>query len=396
MLDLTNDPDGHEMVPTHLWGEVFGEQSGKIAILLESALKKFAVGNDFYCPDYPGDVIPATLDNVWQMRGTKAPAAVDFSRRVEVLDLMGIRRQLIFPSYALFAQLLATASEFTLSNFGVTLSEDEAHEIGRAGVQEYNDWAARTTALAPDRLRVAGYLIPNGSVADLMSDTRALVGKGIRVVNVPSSMPPAGLSPASFALDEFYGYLADNNVALTIHVGGEYGFLKDGAWGQAEAFAPGKVESHELGLEPYSISTSYFPIANYLTAMLLGGVFERHSQLRFGAIEIAAHWFGPLADNLDMFATKVYAERLKPFISMLPSEYMARNVRVTPFNNFEPIEQYLATYTHLQTSYMYSTDYPHVEGGKDIKRVFYERLLSLGDIVMEKFFITNAQWLLPD
>ena len=45
---------------------------------------------------------------------------------------------------------------------------------------------------------------------------------------------------------------------------------------------------------------------------------------------------GPAADNLDMWARDVYYKRLESHISMLPSAYINRNVRVTPFNDFEP------------------------------------------------------------
>jgi predicted TIM-barrel fold metal-dependent hydrolase len=189
--------------------------------------------------------------------------------------------------------------------------------------------------------------------------------------------------------------LAERDIAVLVHVGGEGGLLKSAEWGRAPAFKPGKVESHELGSEPYAFATMQFAISNMLTVMTLGGVFERHPTLRFGAIELGAGWLGPLADNLDMWARDVYATRLKPFISMLPSEYLARNVRVTPFNNIEKVEAYMARYPHLQTSYCYSTDYPHIEGGTDIKRKFWERISPMGADVAENFFARNAELLLP-
>jgi hypothetical protein len=66
-------------------------------------------------------------------------------------------------------------------------------------------------------------------------------------------------------------------------------------------------------------------------------VFERHPTLRFGAIELGSHWLGPLADNLDMWIERVFARRTKDILSLKPSEYLARNVRVTPHNIVEPV-----------------------------------------------------------
>jgi hypothetical protein len=46
-----------------------------------------------------------------------------------------------------------------------------------------------------------------------------------------------------------------------------------------------------------------------------------------------------------------------------------RNVRVTPFNEFESARSDLERYPHLSGAYCYSTDSPHIEGGKDSKRL---------------------------
>ena len=297
----TNDVDAHEMVPSLLWEETFGPHSGRIAKLLEPLLKKFVLGNDFYNPEFAGDWREPTVDNVWNLRGTAAPSAVDLRRRLEVLDVMGIERQLIFSSYSIFCTSLVSSSEFQIrDSMELDLPLDEVRALGRDGLDEYNRWAATMTGLAPDRLRMVGYVVPDRTLADLVRETQHLLDAGIRAIHVPSSMAPAGLSPAAPELDEFYSMLERRQATLTIHVGGEFGFLKDPAWGRAPAFKPGRVESHELGLEPYSMATLHFPIDNYLTAMVLGGVFERHPDLRMGVIEVTARWLGPLAQSLDM------------------------------------------------------------------------------------------------
>jgi hypothetical protein len=79
-----------------------------------------------------------------------------------------------------------------------------------------------------------------------------------------------------------------------------------------------------------------------------------------------------------------------------PSEYIRRNVRVTPFD-FEPVGEYIAKHG-LEEVYCFSTDYPHIEGGKDpmgnLCRSLNEH--GHGPSVFEKFFVTNGAWLLPD
>src|SRR5262249_33524908 len=145
------------------------------------------------------------------------------------------------------------------------------------------------------------------------------------------------------------------------------------------------------GLGAYLLSTVHMAVEHFLVAMVLGGVFERHPELRFGIIECGAQWLAPAVQRMDLFATHFQASKGLP---LRPSEQFGRNVRVTPFS-FEPVEQYFETYPALASVYCYSTDYPHVEGGKQSKREFFERLAPLGDEIVDKFFVSNGAFLLP-
>jgi predicted TIM-barrel fold metal-dependent hydrolase len=395
LLDETLDVDAHEMTPSHLWGDVFGPAAGRIAELAVPVLKKTGA-NDFYNPDVHGDVEAINEENAWNIRGSRAPGAFDMSRRLAVMDVMGIQRQFIFPSFALFANHLYAGNEaMHRDRYGLTMPEDEIRKLGLEGINEYNDWVVRESQKDPERIRPVAYVHPGNSPQELIEQTTGLIDRGVLAINLPAGVPPGGRSPASPDLDPFWQLLTDRNIAVLVHVGGEPGFVKSPEWGRAPAFKPGKVESHELGSEPFSFATVSFAICNFLTAMTLGGVFERHPKLRFGAIEIGAGWFGPLADNLDMWARDVYKVRMAPFISKPPSEYLAANVRVTPFNNFEPVDKYLQQYPHLRSSYCWSTDYPHIEGGKDIKNKFLGMLSSFGEDVIQDFFRNNSELLLP-
>jgi hypothetical protein len=80
---------------------------------------------------------------------------------------------------------------------------------------------------------------------------------------------------------------------------------------------------------------------------------------------------------------------------MKPSEYINRNVRVAPYD-WEPIEMYFDRYPQIADTYCFSTDYPHSEGGKHVKRRLYERLAPLGEETVRKFFVENGNLLLPD
>jgi len=399
LLSRTLDVDGHEFAPPHLWGDIFGPVAARLADVCAPFIA--AMGEDYIArPGQGADDSPMTLENVWTMRHSGTPGAFDMQRRLEAMNLMGVRRQLVFPSYGLWGQILATPEgggpiAAGMRQFLGGISAEESRALGFAGTDEWNDWAVRTTAVDPDRLRAVGMFKAPADPGDLLEQAQELIGRGIRALLVNTGEPLAGLSPAATELDPFWELVSARNVPVLAHVGSDLGLLASSEWSNAAAFAPSKL-SIELGFEPYSMATMHLAVEHFLTVMVMGGVFERHPALRFGAIELGAHWLGPLADNLDMWAEKVFARRLKDRLPLRPSAYLARNVRVTPTQIVEPVDQFLLRYPHLVDCYCYSTDYPHIEGGAHVDRMMHDLLALQGEPVLERYFSTNGSWLLPD
>ena len=398
-LSRALDVDGHEFAPPRVWGEVFGPVAERLAQVCGPFIA--AMGENYILrPDQAADDAAMTAENVWTMRHTGAPGAFDMHRRLEAMDLMGVARQLIFPSFGLWGQILSCGPEaggsmaHAMRGMLGGLGDSEARELGFAGIDEHNAWAIRSTAIDQERLRCVGMIKQPDSAEDMIAQARDLTDRGLRGVLINSGLPPAGLSPAAPELDPFWALMAERNVPVFAHVGSDLGFLGSAEWSNAPAFAPNKL-SLELGFEPYSFATLHLAIEHFLTVMVLGGVFERHPRLRFGAIELGAAWLGPLAENLDMWAEKIFARRLKGVLSLKPSEYLARNVRVTPHNMVEPLAMLFTRYPQVAGCLCYSTDYPHLEGGAHVRDTVHAALAPLGEAVMEQYFAGNGEWLLP-
>jgi len=390
----TLDVDSHEMVPGELRDEIFGPTA------LVEASRTFGIrkrqtqhGNQTSMPDRVGDVTPIDYDSVWKLKGPYAPSAIDLTRRPEVLDEMGIDRQLVYPTFGLMALKMfmdTNAHEF----FGFEPDQFDHRKLGLEGIEAHNRWAARTTKSTSGRARPVGMVLTE-SVEGMIRQTEQLLSQGVRALMIPANNPPGATSPADAALDPFWRMAADANVPVTIHLGTEFDFLASSAWyNNVDTFNPSSKSTLEFVIEPFRASTMHWCAENFLTGMVLGGVFERHPGLRFGIIELSASWIGPLAERLDMWVESQFRERFAT-LPMRPSEYIARNVRVTPFV-FEPVARYLDRYPNLASVYCYSTDYPHVEGGKDSKRVFSEALRDASAGVRDQFFYQNATLLLPD
>lgn len=393
-MERATDVDTHEMIPHHMWGQYFGEEiAGKLAALANSAVLNGRGENSNIRPDIIDDTREVTYETAHILKGCGAPGAIDISRRTEVMDAHGVKKALVFPGFGLIGMLMANTPEMAQYLIGAAYPVEEARELGYSIIRAANDWAVRCCAGHDGRRLYTVALVTTETVEGMIEQARSLIARGIKALWIPSGTPPAGTSPADPALDPFWKLLADANVPALLHLGTDGNFA-DPRWSSnVKAFIPFGT-SHEFSPSPYAGATMHSAAEYFLTTMVLGGVFERVPALRFGAIEVGAQWLGPLAQRLDIWAS-VFPKMMKDVLTMKPSAYMARNIRVTPFF-FEPIDGFFEQYPEIRNCYCFSTDYPHVEGGREAKRLFTERLERLGPEIMERFFVSNGEWLLPD
>lgn len=320
-------------------------------------------------------------DDPWVVKGLAALGSADAAGRVRAMEQMGIRRQFAFPN------TLGREARMTSS---------AAWDV----VRNYNDYCLQWTH--DTRSRSIGVCQINLTDHDrAIAETRRVIDAGARGVCVSFASPPAGTSPANPVWDDLYGLLAEADVPLLAHLGATGQFsaepddpmlLPRALWDSPtlkSAFPDQPGAEERIG----PIWTIIAPIGMevVLTAMVMGGVFERFPTLRFGIIEFGGQWLGPLVERMDLHAALM--TKVGVGLPMKPSEYVNRNVRVTPFWS-EPVGRYIERYG-LEQTYMFSTDYPHVEGGKDPVGKFLAALEHLGPDVIEKFFVTNAELLFP-
>ena len=186
----------------------------------------------------------------------------------------------------------------------------------------------------------------------------------------PCAEPPAGTSPAAPVWDDFWRVLEESDTPVFLHIGA--GGLASGEaddpmfpsrqWADAptlHTMFPDRPGGEER-IGPYFIVVAHLAAEVFITCLVMGGVFERFPRLRFGAIEFGASWLGPLCERLDRHAALL--QKVGVQYPLLPSEYIRRNVRVTP-QWAEPVDVLVERYG-IAESLVFSTDYPHIEGGR--------------------------------
>lgn len=138
-------------------------------------------------------------------------------------------------------------------------------------------------------------------------------------------------------------------------------------------------------------SVSYMPIPTSsmqtIATLIFDGVFDRFPNLKWGVIELGAAWLPGWMRAMDSAAHAFLRneERLQN-LSARPSEIAQRQLRVAP-------------YPHEDAGWivknsgddmcLFSTDYPHVEGGRNPLKRFDATLDGLSQSAVDNFYADN-------
>jgi predicted TIM-barrel fold metal-dependent hydrolase len=191
-------------------------------------------------------------------------------------------------------------------------------------------------------------------------------------------------------LDGFWDLLESRNVPFVLHVGGG-GRLLDRAFHNNDM----PVTDHLGGGENIR-SKDYLAIhhspALFLGALILDGLFDRFPGLRGGCIEQGAGWVVSWLHQLD-YAQRAFRRTEEPLnrLQDKPSMYVHRHLKFTPFPG-EPVGWMIEQAG--SDLFMFSTDYPHPEGGRDPLAKFEAELEHVGEEACSRFYHDNMAELL--
>jgi predicted TIM-barrel fold metal-dependent hydrolase len=274
-------------------------------------------------------------------KGWNAYGAFDPNERSRALDLLGFEKQLVFPTFSLGQ--FARSGRLEKLYGGTDMLNRRMADFCRSD----------------DRLLGVGY-VPLKDPALALEAVRDGIKAGIDAFWV-SSDPVGDRSPSHLDHDPVWDALQSANVPMVLHIGGGRGLDK-----AYHAAGHPKVTDwlgggeNLRGKDFHAISHSP---QNFLTALIYDQVFQRFPKLMCGVIEIGATWVPGFMRTLDQ--GQLAFRRSEPLLMGLelsPSEFMQRQVRVSLF----PYED--AGWLIDQAGsdmFMFASDYPHPEGGRD-------------------------------
>jgi predicted TIM-barrel fold metal-dependent hydrolase len=305
-------------------------------------------------------------------KGYEALGAFNKAERTRALDLLGFHAQLVFASFA-------PSSFLWISDLEARYGGCRAHNRAMA------DFCADDPRLLP--VGMLSLADPARAVAEL----DVAFELGIRAVWIPAE-PCGGRSPGHDDLDPVWARLADAGVPFVLHVGGQRIQIRDDYMNTGRPVPNDWLGGGE-NVRSKDITVLHQSSEEFLSALVLDGVLERHPGLRGAAIELGATWVPGMVRRLDHAAT-IWAKsepELRAF-TRKPSEQVRAQLAFTPYP-FEDVGALIRE--SADDLYLFSSDYPHHEGGRNPIGRFEDSLGDLPDSTRQRFYADNFLKVLP-
>jgi predicted TIM-barrel fold metal-dependent hydrolase len=258
----------------------------------------------------------------------------------------------------------------------------------------------------PDRLRYGGARAHNRHMIDFCSVDERLMG----VAAIPLENPELALEEVKFAVDgglqamwiphrlagerspthvdynPIWALLQEAEIPVVFHVGGNPLQLPP-AWSNTGRGVTRDWMGGGENVRARDAAVLHQGIETFVSMFVLDGVLEEFPRLKLASVELGAGWVPELLVRLDQIH-KAYSkvdDRLKGF-TRHPSEQIREQMAFTPFV-FEDVGRLIE---HSNDDlYLFSSDYPHTEGGRDPIARFESCMQNVSREAVDKFNSKN-------
>ena len=299
-------------------------------------------------------------------KGWDAMGAFDPEERSRALDLLGFRSQLVFATFA--------------TSMFAGRDVDRLYAGSRAQNHAMVDFCADDERLLP----VAFVPLVDPDRANTLAADA--IEHGCAAVMVPSTAA-GDRAPTHPDLDPFWDTLSEASVPFVLHVGGG-GRLLDPAFHNNEMPVTDHLGGGENVRSKDFLAIHHSPEL-FLGVLIFDGLFDRFPKLRGGCIEQGAGWVVSWLRHLEQ-GVRAFRRTEEPLraLELTPTEYVRRHLKFTPYAG-EPVGWMIEQAG--PELFMFSSDYPHPEGGRDPLAKFEAALTSTSAADQARFYAQNMQ-----
>ncbi len=305
----------------------------------------------------------------------QALGAFDAADRSRAVDMLGFKKQLVFATHSVAMPFSPSSKIEPRRRYG--------------GARAHNRQMA---AFCADDARLMGVaIIPLDEPALALEELDFAVEAGLKAVWVPHR-PCGDKSPGHVDFDPFWARLAETGTPFVLHVGGSPLQLAK-AWANNGRAATRDWLGGGENLRTKDVAVLHQGPETFISMMVIDGVFERNPTLRGASVELGAGWVPSLLTRLDWVAKHwSRADKNLAAFSRTPTQQLTQQMAFTPFV-FEAVGDLID-----QSSpelYLFSSDYPHIEGGRDPIARFETALGDRDEAVRDAFYTENFLRIFP-
>jgi predicted TIM-barrel fold metal-dependent hydrolase len=315
------------------------------------------------------EFIANELEEVMSRKNFAATGSFLAEDRPRVLDMIGVRSQLLFNTF----------HNSRLYGWEHSGDLDLAYGAARA----HNRGMVEFCSVDP-RLLPTCY-VPLAEFDRSAAMAAEAIEMGAAALLVASGCP-AGHSPSHLGLDPVWRQAEEAGLPIVFHVGGT-GTLIDPNYFENGLPIPADFHGGEENFRSVDYMGIPGPPMQTLATMIFDGVLDRFPDLRIGVIEQGCIWLPSWMKQMESAfdAFHRHEERLQR-LSLRPSEFVERQIRVTPY----PTEDVGWVTAQVGPNVLlFNTDFPHVEGGRRPYERFEASLGDAGEDVRQRFYADN-------
>ena len=330
-----------------------------------------------HSPQHVAELLELSGDRLIETsKEIQALGAFDGFERSKAMDLLGFKKQLVFSTHSV-------AMPFSPSS---KIAPKLRYGAARAHNRHMVEFCSHDS-----RLMGAG-IVPLDEPRFALEELDAVLKSGLKAVWVPHR-PCGDRSPGHVEFDPFWARLAESGTPFLLHVGGSP-LQMDKAWTNNGRPPVKDWMGGGENLRTKDVAVLHQGPETFISMMLIDGVFERFPNLRGGSIELGAGWVPSLLIRLD-WVVKQWSrtdDNLARF-KRIPSQQLTDQMAFTPFV-FEDIGA-LIDQSNPEL-YLFSTDYPHTEGGRNPIARFEKSLGDRSNEIRDRFYSENFLRIFPE
>jgi predicted TIM-barrel fold metal-dependent hydrolase len=329
-----------------------------------------------HTPEHVAEMIAWGDNLIERSKEIQALGAFDGRERSKAMDLLGFRKQLVFATHSVAMPFSPSSKIDPKIRYGAA----RAHNRHMA---EFCGHDARLMGVA---------ITPLEEPQLALRELEFALKSGAKAIWV-AHLAAGGRSPGHVDYDPFWSRLVEADIPFVLHVGGSPLQL-DKAWTNNGRPPTKDWMGGGENLRTKDAAMLHQGPETFLSMMLIDGVFERFPKLRGACVELGAGWVPAMLVRLDWVA-KIWGRTDSSVarFTRKPSEQLTQQMAFTPFV-FEDVGA-LIDQSNPEL-YLFSTDYPHTEGGRNPIARFESSLGNRSAGIRDRFYSENFLRIFPE